>query len=157
MCVQVEVGPGSFQKIKLLGRGDVGKVYLVREKKSEKLFAMKGEAAGGEDSEADAARSALEEGDDRAQEDQAGARGAGDPGDGEPPVHRYALPLVPVGRVSLLLHGVLHGRGVLPGAADAAGQVPGRGRRAVLRGRGDGGAGVPAPDGVYIPGSEAGE
>ncbi|CCM01687.1 uncharacterized protein FIBRA_03751 [Fibroporia radiculosa] len=37
----VEVGPASFQKIKMLGRGDVGKVYLVREKKSSKLFAMK--------------------------------------------------------------------------------------------------------------------
>lgn len=34
--------PSSFQKIKLLGKGDVGKVYLVREKKTEKLFAMKG-------------------------------------------------------------------------------------------------------------------
>ena len=40
--MQVEVSPSSFQKIKLLGKGDVGKVYLVREKKSEKLFAMKG-------------------------------------------------------------------------------------------------------------------
>ncbi|GJJ07380.1 hypothetical protein Clacol_001582 [Clathrus columnatus] len=38
---QVQVGPNSFQKIKLLGRGDVGKVYLVREKKTDKLFAMK--------------------------------------------------------------------------------------------------------------------
>ncbi|KAJ3485356.1 hypothetical protein NLI96_g5022 [Meripilus lineatus] len=38
---QVEVGPSSFQKIKMLGRGDVGKVYLVREKKTGKLFAMK--------------------------------------------------------------------------------------------------------------------
>jgi protein-serine/threonine kinase len=38
----VEVRPSSFEKIKLLGRGDVGKVYLVREKKTEKLFAMKG-------------------------------------------------------------------------------------------------------------------
>ncbi|KAG8712153.1 hypothetical protein FRC08_014970 [Ceratobasidium sp. 394] len=37
----VEVAPSSFQKIKLLGRGDVGKVYLVREKKTDKLFAMK--------------------------------------------------------------------------------------------------------------------
>lgn len=37
----VEVGPSSFQKIKMLGRGDVGKVFLVREKKSGKLFAMK--------------------------------------------------------------------------------------------------------------------
>jgi protein-serine/threonine kinase len=39
--LQVEVGPSSFQKIKLLGKGDVGKVYLVREKKTDKLFAMK--------------------------------------------------------------------------------------------------------------------
>lgn len=38
----IEVGPSSFTKIKLLGRGDVGKVYLVREKKTQKLFAMKG-------------------------------------------------------------------------------------------------------------------
>ncbi|CAO1613611.1 unnamed protein product [Parajaminaea phylloscopi] len=37
----VEVGPGSFSKVKMLGKGDVGKVYLVREKKTEKLFAMK--------------------------------------------------------------------------------------------------------------------
>ncbi|KAG9296249.1 hypothetical protein G9A89_014841 [Geosiphon pyriformis] len=37
----VEVGPSSFQKIKLLGKGDVGKVYLVTEKKSGKLYAMK--------------------------------------------------------------------------------------------------------------------
>ncbi|KAG6837945.1 hypothetical protein H0H93_008339 [Arthromyces matolae] len=38
---QVEVGPSSFLKVKLLGKGDVGRVYLVREKKTEKLFAMK--------------------------------------------------------------------------------------------------------------------
>ncbi|PFH59979.1 hypothetical protein XA68_11593 [Ophiocordyceps unilateralis] len=37
----VEVGPGSFEKIKLIGKGDVGKVYLVREKKSSRLYAMK--------------------------------------------------------------------------------------------------------------------
>lgn len=37
----VEVGPNSFTKVKMLGKGDVGKVYLVREKKTEKLFAMK--------------------------------------------------------------------------------------------------------------------
>ena len=40
----VEVNASSFQKIKMLGRGDVGKVYLVREKKTGKLFAMKGKA-----------------------------------------------------------------------------------------------------------------
>jgi protein-serine/threonine kinase len=38
----VEVGPSSFDKIKLIGKGDVGKVYLVREKKSQRLYAMKG-------------------------------------------------------------------------------------------------------------------
>lgn len=38
----VEVGPQSFDKIKLIGKGDVGKVYLVREKKSSRLYAMKG-------------------------------------------------------------------------------------------------------------------
>lgn len=38
----VEVGPQSFDKIKLIGKGDVGKVYLVREKKSTRLYAMKG-------------------------------------------------------------------------------------------------------------------
>ncbi|KAG6885354.1 serine/threonine protein kinase, AGC [Termitomyces sp. T159_Od127] len=38
---QVEVGPSSFLKLKLLGKGDVGRVYLVREKKTDKLFAMK--------------------------------------------------------------------------------------------------------------------
>lgn len=37
----VEVGPSSFDKIKLLGKGDVGKVYLVRERKTRKLYAMK--------------------------------------------------------------------------------------------------------------------
>lgn len=41
----VEVGPGSFDKIKLIGKGDVGKVYLVREKKSSRLYAMKGTAS----------------------------------------------------------------------------------------------------------------
>lgn len=41
----VEVGPGSFDKIKMIGKGDVGKVYLVREKKSSRLYAMKGNRA----------------------------------------------------------------------------------------------------------------
>jgi protein-serine/threonine kinase len=41
LSIKVEVSPSSFQKIKLLGRGDVGKVFLVREKKTGKLFAMK--------------------------------------------------------------------------------------------------------------------
>ena len=36
------MGPSSFLKIKMLGKGDVGRVYLVREKKTDKLYAMKG-------------------------------------------------------------------------------------------------------------------
>lgn len=38
---EVEVGPSDFVKIRMLGKGDVGRVYLVREKKAHKLFAMK--------------------------------------------------------------------------------------------------------------------
>lgn len=37
----VEVGPSSFEKVKLIGKGDVGKVYLVKEYKSQRLYAMK--------------------------------------------------------------------------------------------------------------------
>ena len=39
---QVEVEPSSFVKVKMLGKGDVGRVYLVKEKKTGKLYAMKG-------------------------------------------------------------------------------------------------------------------
>eukprot|EP00002_Diphylleia_rotans_P011705 TRINITY_DN2306_c0_g1_i13.p1 TRINITY_DN2306_c0_g1~~TRINITY_DN2306_c0_g1_i13.p1 ORF type:complete len:326 (+),score=54.02 TRINITY_DN2306_c0_g1_i13:55-1032(+) len=35
------VGPRDFEKIRLLGKGDVGRVYLVREKMSGNLYAMK--------------------------------------------------------------------------------------------------------------------
>ncbi|KAI9497632.1 kinase-like domain-containing protein [Zychaea mexicana] len=38
---KVEVGPSSFTKIRMLGKGDVGKVYMVRQKGSDKLYAMK--------------------------------------------------------------------------------------------------------------------
>lgn len=67
----VEVGPGSFDKIKLIGKGDVGKVYLVREKKSSRLYAMKGMST------ARICRNALtdcslkQKGDDKAKQDQA--------------------------------------------------------------------------------------
>ncbi|KAI9286057.1 Pkinase-domain-containing protein [Umbelopsis sp. AD052] len=37
----VQVGPSSFTKVRMLGKGDVGKVYLVRQKSTDKLFAMK--------------------------------------------------------------------------------------------------------------------
>ncbi|ODV62624.1 serine/threonine-protein kinase, partial [Ascoidea rubescens DSM 1968] len=37
----LQVAPQSFEKIRMLGKGDVGKVFLVREKKTNKLYAMK--------------------------------------------------------------------------------------------------------------------
>ncbi|GAV49343.1 hypothetical protein ZYGR_0N07500 [Zygosaccharomyces rouxii] len=37
----IKVGPGSFEKVRILGQGDVGKVFLVREKVSNKLYALK--------------------------------------------------------------------------------------------------------------------
>jgi len=109
----VEVGPQSFDKIKLIGKGDVGKVYLVREKKSSRLYAMKGEP---DSRPADRPpkpwlttlpRSAEQEGDDQAQQDQEGVGRAGDPRDEQPPLHRDAVPLVPVGRLPVPVHGVL--------------------------------------------------
>ncbi|KAI8803407.1 kinase-like domain-containing protein [Cladochytrium replicatum] len=36
-----EVGPSSFAKVRLIGKGDVGKVYLVKRKESGRLYAMK--------------------------------------------------------------------------------------------------------------------
>jgi serine/threonine protein kinase len=34
-------GPADFERIRLIGQGDVGKVYLVRLRGSKHLFAMK--------------------------------------------------------------------------------------------------------------------
>lgn len=39
--MDVQVNPGCFEKIRLLGKGDVGKVFLVREKALSRLYAMK--------------------------------------------------------------------------------------------------------------------
>ncbi|SCU77344.1 LAMI_0A00804g1_1 [Lachancea mirantina] len=38
---EVVVGPKSFDKIKMLGQGDVGKVYLVKERNTKRLYALK--------------------------------------------------------------------------------------------------------------------
>ncbi|ORX45074.1 Pkinase-domain-containing protein [Hesseltinella vesiculosa] len=38
---KLQVGPSSFVKIRMLGKGDVGKVYMVKQKNTDKLFAMK--------------------------------------------------------------------------------------------------------------------
>ncbi|CAO3641928.1 unnamed protein product [Cunninghamella blakesleeana] len=37
----LQVGPSSFVKIRMLGKGDVGKVYMVKQKNTDKLYAMK--------------------------------------------------------------------------------------------------------------------
>ncbi|KAI7901091.1 kinase-like domain-containing protein [Cokeromyces recurvatus] len=38
---EVQVGPSSFSKIRMLGKGDVGRVYLVKQKETDKMMAMK--------------------------------------------------------------------------------------------------------------------
>lgn len=38
----VQVGPTDFEKVRLLGKGDVGRVYLVKHKETKKLYALKG-------------------------------------------------------------------------------------------------------------------
>lgn len=56
----------------MIGKGDVGKVYLVREKKTGKLFAMKGSDSEPLPKLGSCSRrlcSALQEGDDRTQKD----------------------------------------------------------------------------------------
>lgn len=73
----VEVGPSSFDKIKLIGKGDVGKVYLVREKKSSRLYAMKGESDWCNRASCAiflTVSSAVQKGNDQAQQDQACSR-----------------------------------------------------------------------------------
>ncbi|KAG2193067.1 hypothetical protein INT46_003593, partial [Mucor plumbeus] len=37
----VQVGPTDFEKVRLLGKGDVGRVYLVKHKETKKLYALK--------------------------------------------------------------------------------------------------------------------
>ena len=76
----VEVGPSSFDKIKLIGKGDVGKVYLVREKKSTRLYAMKGMASDGRINQSMlTSHSVKQERDDQAKQNQTSARRAGNP------------------------------------------------------------------------------
>lgn len=38
----IQVEPNDFEKIRLLGKGDAGKVYLVKHKSTDKLYALKG-------------------------------------------------------------------------------------------------------------------
>jgi protein-serine/threonine kinase len=67
----------------MLGKGDVGRVYLVREKKTDKLFAMKGKEMvifqntpplhrGARDAYLTLIRSAIKKRNDRTEKDQTG-------------------------------------------------------------------------------------
>ena len=108
---KLEVSPSSFQKIKLLGRGDVGKVFLVREKKTGKLYAMKGmfHLTKTRNSYPECDNSTIQEGDDSTEKDQARFDRTRDSGNCESPIHSDPSPFVSVGRLSIPLHGVLHG------------------------------------------------
>lgn len=149
----VEVRPSSFQKVKMLGRGDVGKVYLVREKKTDKLFAMKGKLLVSWLLTVHIdihLHSTLEEGDDCTEQDQAGARRTGNPRYCQSPFHRDPLPLVPIRGVFVLLHGVLPRGRVLPCLADASREVPARRRCTILCSGGHCRVRVPPSDGFYL-------
>lgn len=119
----VEVGPGSFDKIKLIGKGDVGKVYLVREKKSSRLYAMKGvyfSFLGAIELILD---SLEQKGDDQAEQDQESSGRARDSGHEQPSIHCHPIPFIPVGGPPILVHGVLQWWRVLPGSTNPTWEV----------------------------------
>jgi len=156
----VEVRPSSFQKIKMLGRGDVGKVYLVREKKTDKLFAMKGRllASWYQTLQVNVyPYSVVKERNDRAKQDQAGPRRTGNPRNCQSPFHRDPVSLFPIRGVFILLHGVLPRRRVLPCSADASRKMPCRRRRTVLCSGSDCCTGIFTSDGLHLSGPETGE
>ena len=155
---QVEVGPSDFVKVKMLGKGDVGRVYLVREKKSSKLYAMKGRRCRLDVLKMISFRcSAFQKGNDRAEEDQARADGAGYTSDGKPPVHRNALSFISIGRLSILLYGVLYGRRIFSCIANAARKVLIGRWGQILCSRSSRRPGIPAFNGFYLPRPEARE
>lgn len=82
----------------MLGRGDVGKVYLVREKKTGKLYAMKGRFKSLPHVKCDFKPfgSAVKKGNDRAQENQTRLDGARDSSVVKSSFHRDSLPFFPI-------------------------------------------------------------
>jgi protein-serine/threonine kinase len=124
----VEVGPGSFDKIKLIGKGDVGKVYLVREKKSTRLYAMKGMHSDQCPSPPLTNSSLEQERDDQAQQDKTGTCRARNPGHQQPPFYRDAVPLLPIRRPSLPVYGILQWWRILQSIADSTWKMHTRGR-----------------------------
>lgn len=158
----VEVNPSSFDKVKLIGKGDVGKVYLVKEKKSNRLYAMKGNAMKPfkqicTQQEANLHHSVEQEGDDQAKQDQASPRGARDSSHQQPPIYRYTISFFPVRRSSLPLYGILQWWRVLPCSADTTWQMYCRGRCSLLCRRGYSRVGVPASHGLHLSRLEARE
>lgn len=104
----VEVGPASFDKIKLIGKGDVGKVYLVREKKSSRLYAMKGMVGCRCASiQPLTSGSSQQKRDDQAEQDQAGTCRTGNSSHQQPSFYRHFISLLSIGRSSLSVHGIL--------------------------------------------------
>ena len=125
----VEVGPSSFDKIKLIGKGDVGKVYLVREKKSNRLYAMKGMA-----DFPDSClllilvtRSLEQKRDDQTEQDQKGAGRTRNSSHEQPPLHSHLISLVPVGGPPLLVYGILQWGRILSSIANSTEQMRWRG------------------------------
>lgn len=95
----VEVGPGSFEKVKLIGKGDVGKVYLVKEYKSQRLYAMKGKLEFTLSSlgfERLTTRSPQQERNDKAEQDQACLGRAGNSCNEQSPIHCDTISLVSI-------------------------------------------------------------
>lgn len=115
----VEVGPGDFDKVKLIGKGDVGKVYLVREHKSDRLYAMKGRLTcysvmvcqylqyGGMLILELLSFSARQKRNDQTEQDQTCSCRAGNSRHEQSSFHRYVVPLLPIGILFVLMHGVL--------------------------------------------------
>jgi hypothetical protein len=153
----VEVGPGSFDKIKLIGKGDVGKVYLVREKKSNRLYAMKGEQSIrlGCAQQVLTTPSPEQEGDDQAQQNQTSVGRTRNPGNQQSPLYRNVIPLLSVRRPFISVYGVLQWRRILSSSADSTREMCCGRRCKVLCCRGYRGIGVSSSHGIYIPRSEA--
>ena len=108
----VEVGPSNFEKVKLIGKGDVGKVYLVKEYKSQRLYAMKGKSI------QDAGiwplprisltlSSVEQEGDDQTKQNQARLSRTRNLGHQQPPIYRHLVSFFPILGALVPMHGVL--------------------------------------------------
>lgn len=105
---EVEVGPGSFDKIKLIGKGDVGKVYLVREKRSSRLYAMKGTHLMQTSLCCMLIRYSLkQEGDDQKKQDQTRLGRARNSCNQQPSLYCNIIPLLSVRGSFVSMHGIL--------------------------------------------------